>query len=379
MIRKGLLTALVFVFALGAGPAAAQFLAADLIYLPAVTHTDGEGDSRWRSDVFITNVDDVDIDIAIVYHPYRWYRQQRRLRWTGHSGSEAREADGFGYIDPELANIPPNGTVVLRDPVGEYWATAGRRRIIPAHWSSSRMRPTPSRTTARGSSKMRSSTRASTRRPASIVPDPDNEGEFLPKSRHLWQTLPGVPWYNLADPSAVGDDGDFSFQILTGAKDDAEYQVQRRRSQRFGSVDHDHPCDSAVPGQRRAVSRRERVTDRTRSITMPPAVACPVQQHFRVAVRAREHLQMTQLSRFPSCNGRRQQRAGRRDDHLRDDDRQPDPGSDGDPAGVRAILTTSSASGRQPTPKAPATRSVPAVSVGDLLRFLRDDAVAAEN
>ena len=65
MIRKGLLSALVFVFVLGAGQAAAQFLASDLIYLAAVTHTNGDGESRWRSDVFITNVDDVDIDIAI--------------------------------------------------------------------------------------------------------------------------------------------------------------------------------------------------------------------------------------------------------------------------------------------------------------------------
>ena len=36
MIKKGLLTALVFVFSAAAVPAAAQFMAADLIYLPAV-------------------------------------------------------------------------------------------------------------------------------------------------------------------------------------------------------------------------------------------------------------------------------------------------------------------------------------------------------
>jgi len=50
MKRKGLMAALLAMLTMGAGTAAAQFLAADLIYLPAATHTNGEGTSRWRSE-----------------------------------------------------------------------------------------------------------------------------------------------------------------------------------------------------------------------------------------------------------------------------------------------------------------------------------------
>jgi len=56
------------------------------------------------------------------------------------------------------------------------------------------------------------------------VEDPDSEGEFLPVNGTYGMTLPAVPWYNLADPSAVGENGDFSFQLLTGAKGDAQFR-----------------------------------------------------------------------------------------------------------------------------------------------------------
>jgi hypothetical protein len=222
MIRKGLLSALVFVFVLGAGKAAAQFLAADLIYLPAVTHTNGEGDSRWRSDVFITNVDDVDIDIAIVYLETGAIDNSSvfidRTTWLG-----GREADDFGFIDTELANIPPRGTVVLRDPIGEYWATVEGTRHSGAFVIFAYEADTLDDDGTRVFKNAIVNSRVYT--PSSFyVPDPENEGEFLPRSGTYGMPLPGVPWYNLADPSAVSDNGDFSFLLLTGAKDDPEYR-----------------------------------------------------------------------------------------------------------------------------------------------------------
>jgi hypothetical protein len=41
------------------------------------------------------------------------------------------------------------------------------------------------------------------------------------------QTMPGMPWYNLADPAAVSDETDFSFYVLTGGTqtDDFRYNV----------------------------------------------------------------------------------------------------------------------------------------------------------
>jgi hypothetical protein len=222
MIRKGLLTALVFVFVLGAGQAAAQFLAADLIYLPAVTHTNGEGDSRWRSDVFITNVDDVDIDIAIIYYPTGGTDNtgvfESRDLWLG-----GREGDGFGYINTELANIPPNGTVVLRDPVADYWGTVeGVRQtgaLVIFAYEADTLEDDGTRVVKNAIVNSRAYTPF-----RFYYEDPDNEGQFLPKDGTYGMNLPGVPWYNLADPSAVSENGDFSFLLLTGAKENSEFR-----------------------------------------------------------------------------------------------------------------------------------------------------------
>ena len=222
MIRKGLLTALIFVFILSAGQARAQFLAADLIYLPAVTHTNGVDVSRWRSDVFITNVDDVDIDIAIIYLQTGAIDNSgvfaERTSWLG-----GRDSDEFGFINTELASIPPNGTVVLRDPVGEYWLTLeGVRQsgaLVIFAYEADTLEDDGTRVVKNAIVNSRAYTPFSF-----FIADPDNEGEFLPRSGTYGMTLPGVPWYNLADPSAVGENGDFTFELLTGAGEDAEFR-----------------------------------------------------------------------------------------------------------------------------------------------------------
>jgi hypothetical protein len=223
MIKKGLVAALVFVFSMGAGPAVAQFLAADLIYLPAVAHTNGEGDSRWRSDLFVTNAEtDVDIDVALVFLPTGGASNtgvfQDRESWLG-----GREGDGFGFINSELANIPPGGTVVLRDPIGEYWGTlegaAGAGGMIVFAYEANTLEDDGTRVFKNAIVNSRAFTPSNF-----FVEDPDNEGEYLPVNGTYGMTLPGVAWYNLADPSAVGEEGNLSFLLLTGAKEDARFR-----------------------------------------------------------------------------------------------------------------------------------------------------------
>jgi len=268
MIRKGLLSALVFVFVLSAGQAGAQFLAADLIYLPVITHTNGEGDSRWRSDIFITNVDDVDIDVALIYYPTgatdnSGVFEDREL-WVG-----GREADGFGFINAELSNIPPNGTVVLRDPVGEYWATLEGVRhtgaLVIFAYEADSLEDDGTRVFKNAIVNSRAYT------PSSFyVADPDNEGEFLPRSGTYGMTLPGVPWYNLADPSAVSENGDFSFLLLTGAKDDPDYRYN------VGMVNASDPLTTITLAIQPFQGNGEPYLDENesevrRGITLPPA------------------------------------------------------------------------------------------------------------
>jgi len=221
MIRKGLITALLLLPLLVVIPAEAQFLAADLIYVPAAAHTSGEGTSEWRSDFFITNVEgEASIDVAMVYLPTgltsNAYRFNDRSTWLG-----GREADDFGNIDPLLADIPPGGTVVLRDPIGNYFAsedgTADSGAFVIFAYEANTLEDDGTRVMKNAivNTRVYTPTRF-------YQPDPVNDGEFVQVIGTYGQTLPGVPWYNLADPSAVSDQGNFSFQILTGAGQDEE-------------------------------------------------------------------------------------------------------------------------------------------------------------
>jgi len=203
MIRKGLMTALLGLPLLGALPAEAQFLAADLIYVPAAAHTSGEGTSEWRSDFFISNVEgDVAIDVALVFLPSgltsNAFRFTDRSTWLG-----GRESDGFGNIDPLLADIPAGGTIVLRDPIGNYFldetgAGTSGGFVIFAYEAN---------TLEDDGTRVLKNAIVNTRVYTPTVfyrPDPVNEGEFIQETGTYGQTLPGVPWYNLADPSAHG-------------------------------------------------------------------------------------------------------------------------------------------------------------------------------
>ena len=223
MKRKGLMAALLTMLTMGAGTAAAQFLAADLIYLPAATHTSGEGPSRWRSDLFITNVEsDVDIDVALVYLPTGLVNNSGRFidrsTWLG-----GREDDGFGFIDPQLADIPPGGNVVLEDPIGNYFDTSGEGvksgAIVIFAYEANTLEDDGTRVLKNAIVNSRVFTPFTY-----YLPDAGNEGEFLEETGTFGQTLPGVPWYNLADPSAVGENGDFSFELLTGAAESEEFR-----------------------------------------------------------------------------------------------------------------------------------------------------------
>lgn len=226
MCRKGLLAALFVVLMTGAGPAAAQFMATDLIYIPVVTHTNGEGTSRWRSDIYITNVEeDASIDVAMAFLQTGLVSNTSvftdRSTWLG-----GRESDGFGFVDPQLADIPPGGTVVIRDPVGEHWSTlegtANTGTVVVFVYEADSLEEDGTRVFRNAIVNTRAYT------PFTFyLPDSETEGEFNQWTGTFGQTLPGVAWYNLADPSAVSDEGEFNFLLLTGAgeNDDFRYNV----------------------------------------------------------------------------------------------------------------------------------------------------------
>jgi hypothetical protein len=206
-----------------AAPVLASFHASDLIYIPAVAHNEGLEGSFWRTDLYITNVDDVDIDILLVYLPSGLVNNfnvfNDRTLWLG-----GRSSEGVGSVNEALADIPPDGTVILEDVVGTYWpeqlAEGGLGAlVIFAHEAGS--------LDDDGNRVFRNAVVMSRTYNQTTVyqPDPDNEGEFLEVPATFGQTVPGVPWYNLADPAAVSEElGDFSFQILTGGTENQDFR-----------------------------------------------------------------------------------------------------------------------------------------------------------
>ncbi|MGD8441566.1 MAG: hypothetical protein PVG53_13630 [Holophagae bacterium] len=215
MIRRiAIGTALLAVLA--TGTADAGFGASDLIYIPVVTRAVGSVGSQWISDVYVTNVDDVDIDVAFIYLPSGFSNAGRfvdRASWLG-----GRESDGFGHIDEQLASIPPGGTVVLRDIVGEYWSGSiganGNGSLVAAAYEADTLEDDGTRVyrNAVVNSRIYNDTTI-------WVEDDENPGEFVERAAEYGQNMPGVPWYNLADGGAVGDDYDLSYEVLTGGEE----------------------------------------------------------------------------------------------------------------------------------------------------------------
>ncbi|MEN8165658.1 MAG: hypothetical protein ABFS37_16135, partial [Acidobacteriota bacterium] len=207
------------VMAIGGTTAQAEFRASDLVYVPVVAHTAGANDSIWASDVMISNLEAEDsIDVAMVFLPSglrnNSYLFADRTEWVG-----GRDADSFGIIDERLADIPPGGSVVIEDVVEAYWpensGLNGQGALVVFSYLADSLEDD-------GSREFRNMTVSSrTFNTATLwEPDPDNDGEFLESEVSYGQLLNGVPWYNLADSAFVSDQGDFSYLLLDGARDD---------------------------------------------------------------------------------------------------------------------------------------------------------------
>jgi hypothetical protein len=216
MDRRIVIGAVLLVMAV-AGPVLAGFGAADLIYIPVASHNPGAGGTQWRTDLYITNVDDTAVDVAIAYLPSglvsNSYVFQTRDTWLG-----GRESDDFGFINEELADIPVNGTVVLQDLIGEYWVDRlganGNGALVIAVYEADTLEPDGTRVYKNGIANARIYNKTTI-----WVEDPNNPGELIEKAGQYGQTMPGVPWYNLADGGAVGDGYDLTYEELTGGQE----------------------------------------------------------------------------------------------------------------------------------------------------------------
>jgi len=197
-------------------PAAAEFRAADLLFVPVAAHNEGVGGTLWRTDLSITNVDEVAIDLCIFYFPSGLFSNAAYL--SREYGLGGRESEGWGHLDETLADIPPEGTVVLEDVVSTWLdqlavGTSLGAMVIFAYEAGTLDQPD-------GRVFRNAVAHTRTYNETTIwVPDPDNPDEFVETPTTYGQGIPAVPWYNLADPSYVSDQGDFSYYVLTGGQE----------------------------------------------------------------------------------------------------------------------------------------------------------------
>lgn len=217
MDRRITIGAALLLLLLATGPAFAGFGAADLIYVPVVSYAPGSVGSQWRTDFYLTNVSDTPIDVAIAYLPSGLVSNsivfQSRTTWLG-----GREDLGWGFVNEDLADIPPNGSVVIRNIVGEYWAGSlgmnGNGALVVTSYEADTLDDEGNRVFKDAIVNCRIYNDTTI-----WVEDPDEPGEFIQRRGEYGQTMPGVPWYNLADGGAVGDDYDLSFEELTGGEE----------------------------------------------------------------------------------------------------------------------------------------------------------------
>jgi hypothetical protein len=204
------------------GFAFAAFEASDLLYLPAAAHNEGVSGSLWRTDLTVTNVDTTPIDVCIFFFPTGLYSNAAFLSRT--YGLGGRSSEGWGHVNEALAAIPPMGSVVLPDVVGEYWLeqftanTALGGMVIFAYEAGTLDAP--------DGRVFRNAVAASRTYNATTiwVPDTANEGQYIQEDATFGQSVHGVPWYDLADPSFVSEQGDFSYYVATGGVDTDVYR-----------------------------------------------------------------------------------------------------------------------------------------------------------
>ncbi len=214
--RLGLVAAVL----LAGAPAWASFMASDLVYVPVAAHNDGTAGSVWRTDLTITNVETTDaVDVAIYFLPSGAGDNSTILddRTAGLGG---RDSEGWGNVDQSLADIPPGGTVTLRDIVGQNWVDEYATRsylgglVVFAYQAGT--------LDAGGDRQYRNVVvQSRTYNETTVwVQDPDNAGQFIEKPATYGQTIPGVPWYDVADAGFT----DLSYQFLTGAAENDNFR-----------------------------------------------------------------------------------------------------------------------------------------------------------
>jgi len=219
-VRRGipLLAAILIMTTL---PANAAFNAAELVYVPAAANNAGVEGSFWQTDLTITSVEtEANVDVFMYFLPTNQLDNSDILADRSRALG-GRASDGFGIVEERLANIPPNGSVLLQNVLGEYFeeefgSLTSLGALVIFCVEAGTLDPEESRVYRNMVVHTRQYNTTTI-----LVNDPENEGETIEQEVTYGQTLPGVPWYNLADATIA----DLSVQTLIGASSNEVFRT----------------------------------------------------------------------------------------------------------------------------------------------------------
>lgn len=202
-----------FTMLLAASSVSAGFRAADMVIIPAAAYIVGLNSSDWRTDVEITNVDTVAVDVEVVLLPSGF---TSNALWFNNIANHlgGRTADGFGHINDKLKDIAPGATVTIDDIIKTTWGagfTSGVKGalLIFAFEANSFTQTAPP-----GG------------RPKKVVVNSRtyNLGKNADDEDTTYgQQVPGIPWYDYIDPHQQSRG--FDHMVFTGIREDASYRT----------------------------------------------------------------------------------------------------------------------------------------------------------
>jgi hypothetical protein len=201
--------AVVLVLILSSSVAFGMYRASDLVVVPVASSLLGLTNSNWHTDLEIQNVDTVPVDILIIFLPSAfttnatWYRNVANHLC-------GRADDGFGKVDPSLADIQPGRSVVLNDVIRTNWTDNIKGALLVFAYEAG----TFNTTTPKGGVPRLVVVRSRT---YSLGTTSDN----LPTT--YGQSIPGIPWYYYVDPSL--ESKGLNQVVFSGITDNSSYRT----------------------------------------------------------------------------------------------------------------------------------------------------------
>jgi len=166
----------------------AMFRVANMVVVPTAASTPGLYGSNWHTDLEIMNVDTVAIDVQVSL--LQCCNPITNVTWFEDIKNSlgGRSDEGFGKVEPKLADIQPGQTVYLNDVVQFGWGDSVKGSLLVfAYEAGTLMKTTP----PGGNPKLI----LVNSRTYSLGKDANNN------PLTFGTQVPGMPWYNYIDPA----------------------------------------------------------------------------------------------------------------------------------------------------------------------------------